>query len=413
MDQSQIPPSVNSAGTSRLPETAENRLFWPRDDLGAQYVEAAPPAAQVARGSSDQPDVANAESEFETMPLMSDCPSDIFVPGFGGPQQQQTNVSMEEPVIDHRSLGLQGLPGFEPDIFGVGIMSQDIAYWDVSQYLDTLYQSPGPGPEFGFARSVDMTETSEIIEASISELELDPNVASPPAPSFLDARASPEPMEGQSLRYDDYVRKVFGNRRHLHGKDAGRSGSRGPGPLEKAHDPPIMGDFPPSLAVGADDSVWESESLEHVPYLPRHVYEQIAMTFQNVNTTRGTCIQFAGGQFPSLTACNAFMQLYFEEFNPLFPFIHQPTFDPAETPWLLVLATIATGIRFAREPAAAECGDMMQEFLRRAFLAMVREKDVPAIYGASLSQAPCSDLTTRSSQTTIPCVSHGWPRWDY
>jgi Fungal specific transcription factor domain len=320
----------------------------------------------VARSASVHPVFTAETSNFELMPRMTDYPCNISFPAFSAPSQHST-VPVEENVLNNRAVEFQGS---EPDPFSIRMIPQDVAYWDVSQYLDNLYQ--GPGADFGFVMSVDVTESSQI-EAPVSEPDLGPNVASPPAPSFLDARASPEPLEGQGLKFDDYVRKVFANRRHLHNKDVHgqNSGSSRGLKLEKAHIPPLMGDFSPFLASGNDDSIWEPENLDHVPYLPQQVYEQIADAFQKLNTTWGPYIQFAGGAFPSLAACNAFMQLYFEEFNPLFPFLHQPTFDPSASPWLLVLATISIGIRFAREPAAVECGDMMQEFLRRAFLATV------------------------------------------
>ena len=365
-DPNQNQDSENNCNIPQNYQTGYTQSIWPRqyDDQAGHVVSAS--VAPVACNASVQPDFAAEASNFESMPLMTDYPGDISFSTFSAPSQHST-VPVEENGLNNKAVEFQGS---EPDPFGMGMISQDMAYWDVSQYMDTLYQSPGTN--FGFVMSVDVTESSHI-ETPLAEPDLGPNVASPPAPSFLDARASPEPLEGQGLTFDDYVRKVFANRRHLRKKDVHdqNSGSSRGRTLEKAHIPPLMGDFPPILASGSDDSIWEQENLGHVPYLPQQVYEQIAATFQSTNTTRGPYIQFAGGAFPSLAACNAFMQLYFEEFNPLFPFLHQPTFDPSATPWLLVLATISIGIRFAREPGAVECGDMMQEFLRRAFLATV------------------------------------------
>lgn len=53
------------------------------------------------------------------------------------------------------------------------------------------------------------------------------------------------------------------------------------------------------------------------------------------------------------------MQLYFDEdFHPVFPLLHRPSFDPGcattTAPWLLLLAVAVTGCRFSRNnvPAA-------------------------------------------------------------
>ena len=314
--------------------------------------------ASAARNATTQFQFTAEANNFEPMSLMADCLCDISLSALCGPSQQPSAIPSEENVVISKAAELPGPP--------------EMAYWEASSYMDGLYQDLGM--DFGFAMPIDVAESTQY-GTPVSEPDLGANVASPPAPSFLDARASPEPCEGQGLTYDDYVRKVFANRRHLHHKDAHEGANVGGSlqghTLQKAHIPPVMGDFPPSLSSQSDDSAWEADNLRHVPYLPQQVYEQIAATFKLLNATQGPYIQFAGGAFPSLAACNAFMQLYFEEFDPLFPFLHKPTFNPSTTPWLLVLATISVGIRFAREPAAVECGDIMQEFLRRAFLAAV------------------------------------------
>ncbi|OAL18164.1 hypothetical protein AYO22_10941 [Fonsecaea multimorphosa] len=317
-----------------------------------------------ARNATTQPQFTAEANNFEPMPLMIDYLSDMSFSAFGDPSQRPSAVPVEESVMTSKAVATQGP---EIDQFSMDMMSPDMEYWDVSPSFDALYQDLGLN--FGFARSIDLAQSTQH-ETPGSEPDLGANIASPPAPSFLDARASPEPCEGQGLTYDDYVRKVFANRRHLHSKD--KQGSHGH-TLEKAHIPPVIGDFPLSLSSQSDDSTWEPENLRHVPSLTQEVYDQIVAAFQQLNATQCSYIQFAGGAFPSLAACNAFMQLYFEEFNPLFPFLHQPTFNPSTTPWLLVLATISIGIRFARDPAAVECGDIMQEFLRRAFLATIEE----------------------------------------
>jgi hypothetical protein len=295
------------------------------------------------------------------MPLVTDYSGDMSLSEFSNTLQQANAQADTAP----------GLQASDTDQFSTN--AQNFGFWNDPQYLPTLYQ--GPYADFDFVFSIEDAQNAQM-EMSLCEPELGQNVGSPPVPSFLDARSSPEPLEGQGLRFDDYIRQTFGNRRHIRiqaGKNQGRGLRTSADGLEKAHVPPLMGDFPSVLSSKEGATLWEPENLAHVRSLPQLVYDQIAAMYEKLNVTNGQYTQFASGAFPSLAACNAFIQLFFEEFNQLFPLLHQPTFDPASEPWLLVLAVTATGCRFSRVSAAVESGDLMQEFLRRAFFATVRE----------------------------------------
>jgi Fungal specific transcription factor domain len=356
----------SESNDSHNPQNSHSQSLLPREcddeDSGIQSDLVAPVAGAV----NLQPIFTATASTFEGVPLIPNYPCNMSFPGFSA-ASHQGSVQADDNLLE------QTAPGFHasgPDPFGTG--APDI-FWDDAQFLHTFYQ--GPYSDFGFAMPTDETLPSHM-DMALSEPELDQNSKSAPVPSFLDARSSPEPMEGQSLRWDDYIRRTFANRRHLRSEEGidgtGHSMRTSAGRLEKAHAPPLMGEFPSVLSSENKDNIWAPENLAHVRPLPQQVYNQIAARFEDFNVTKGQYTQFASGAFPSLAACNAFMQLFFEEFNPLFPFLHQPTFDPAIEPWLLVLAVIATGCRFSRIPAAVESGDLMQEFLRRAFFAMVR-----------------------------------------
>ncbi|PNP46505.1 hypothetical protein TGAMA5MH_01963 [Trichoderma gamsii] len=148
-----------------------------------------------------------------------------------------------------------------------------------------------------------------------------------------------------------------------------------------------MGTFDPILSSRDSDDIWCPEDLAHVNPLPRQKYDQIVAKFESLNnTTEAGYKQFSTGAFPSLTACNAFMQLFFEEFDPLFPFIHKPSFDPRQEHWLVLLALVTIGCRYSKIPAAADCVDIFQEFLRRAFHATI-EEDYRTTHEPWLAQA--------------------------
>ena len=52
--------------------------------------------------------------------------------------------------------------------------------------------------------------------------------------------------------------------------------------------------------------------------------------------------------FASMTAMNAFLQLYFEHFAPQLPFIHASTFDPDNATELLLIAVANVGCQYSR-----------------------------------------------------------------
>lgn len=51
---------------------------------------------------------------------------------------------------------------------------------------------------------------------------------------------------------------------------------------------------------------------------------------------------------PSVSAMNAFLQLYFEHFAPQLPFIHAPTFEPDSATELLLIAVANVGCQYSR-----------------------------------------------------------------
>ncbi|PYH50082.1 uncharacterized protein BP01DRAFT_362086 [Aspergillus saccharolyticus JOP 1030-1] len=157
----------------------------------------------------------------------------------------------------------------------------------------------------------------------------------PPVPSFCDARSSPDPHEGQGLLFNDFLRKVWTGRSRRHGLEdsschlQAHTGAQNQSEGKSIYSP-LMGAFCfPRPDCEGGSSVWEAEDLGHVQPLPIETYNRILGTFRTLNKDNGYHMPFAAGEFPSLAACSAFMQLYFENFNFIFPMLHQPTFDPS------------------------------------------------------------------------------------
>ncbi|CAK7220660.1 hypothetical protein SBRCBS47491_004263 [Sporothrix bragantina] len=68
--------------------------------------------------------------------------------------------------------------------------------------------------------------------------------------------------------------------------------------------------------------------------------------------------------FPSRQVLDAFIQLYFEYFQHLFPLVHQPTFHSARTHWILVLAVASIGCRYSKASLSSSYAYALSQLLR-------------------------------------------------
>jgi Fungal specific transcription factor domain len=366
----QVPePDINTIPNDQM--TADLQAPRPREDNGRNISSFHFPNLSTAQGVGSQSDFTATTSAYDSIPVPASSTGDMLPSTFSEVSQQST-LQLDGFALQHTAHALQPF-----DSYPYCTTASDVTFWDDPQYLPPLYQ--GPYADFQVFLSPEQAQTLPM-EMSLPETDLEQGLSdlSAPVPSFLDARSSPEPNEGQVLRFDDFVRNAWVSRSHPR-NPASNDETTATGRVlkisritrERAHDPQLMGTFSPELSSEDDNTVWESENLAHTRPLSQYTHDQIVAKFKELNDNKGQYTQFATGNFPSLAACNAFMQLFFEEFDPLFPFIHQPSFDPALEPWLLVLAVVTTGCRFSQISAAVECADLMQEFLRRAFNAVV------------------------------------------
>ena len=159
--------------------------------------------------------------------------------------------------------------------------------------------------------------------------------------------------------------------------------------------------FPDSSTIPLD--VLEAESFAHVEGLSQQVYEEIEKCLSRTTSIAGHFRGCHNPRLPPIEAIDCFVQLYFEHFHPTFPMLHKPTFNPAQAPWQLVLATAAVGCRFSRAPNSGQWADALQELLGRGIAdtvslslcqwcihLLIRSKPIIPLYGKFGWPKPCS-----------------------
>jgi hypothetical protein len=118
--------------------------------------------------------------------------------------------------------------------------------------------------------------------------------------------------------------------------------------------------------------VFEAENFAHTDRLSSARYKEILDCFVQSNQGQNLFVHFRNSSLPSLEAMNCFIQLYFEYFQPVYPLLHQPSFDPTSSPYVLILAVAAIGCRYSKVPGSQKCAIALQELLRRAIMRSVR-----------------------------------------
>lgn len=69
---------------------------------------------------------------------------------------------------------------------------------------------------------------------------------------------------------------------------------------------------------------------------------------------------------PSIEFFHSFVQLYFECFDPSFPFIHPSVLGDNELPWILLLAVSAIGCQYSNIKHSTEISTILHEILNKA-----------------------------------------------
>ncbi|KAK1517852.1 uncharacterized protein CCOS01_12109 [Colletotrichum costaricense] len=117
--------------------------------------------------------------------------------------------------------------------------------------------------------------------------------------------------------------------------------------------------------VDGNEEDWDLEAYDHVPSLSPQAYSILQTQFEKLNADTDYCKAFTDKSFPSREAIDVYIQSHFEHYHPIWPLLHQRTFDPERVHWILLLAVAATGCGFSKFGTLIDVF-LLQEFLRRS-----------------------------------------------
>ncbi|KAH7133839.1 hypothetical protein EDB81DRAFT_805187 [Dactylonectria macrodidyma] len=130
--------------------------------------------------------------------------------------------------------------------------------------------------------------------------------------------------------------------------------------------------FPDLSDLSVEDI--DQENLAHVDEVPDGVGEKVsqyALRMQHgPNYPR-----FVHLRIPPTPVLNAWVQLYFEFFHPVFPILHKPSFSGSRTHWLLIFTVAAIGAHFSGLKDAHTCSNAMHELIRRQTSTMCEQQN--------------------------------------
>lgn len=119
-----------------------------------------------------------------------------------------------------------------------------------------------------------------------------------------------------------------------------------------------------------DDS-HDTPNISATEEIPLAMYNEIIQVFSLTCITSTHYTPFQSGAFPSQNALRRSIHLYFENFQPVFPFLHPATFNLSTSHWLLVVAVTAVGNHYIESEDTELLTGAMHEFTRRAIQYMV------------------------------------------
>ncbi|KAE8415640.1 hypothetical protein BDV36DRAFT_285212 [Aspergillus pseudocaelatus] len=120
--------------------------------------------------------------------------------------------------------------------------------------------------------------------------------------------------------------------------------------------------FPDMTVIPHEDI--EAENLAHVEEVPAELTNTV-FDLANDMQLKSNYPQFIELRIPPAPVLNAWVQLYFEHFHPMFPVLHKPTFSTSRANPFLVLAVAALGAHFSDINGAQLCLRAMHELTRR------------------------------------------------
>ncbi|KAH6652286.1 fungal-specific transcription factor domain-containing protein [Truncatella angustata] len=130
--------------------------------------------------------------------------------------------------------------------------------------------------------------------------------------------------------------------------------------------------FPDLSKLNGDDI--DNENLAHVEEVPAWVGERVSELAARIE--QGYVFpRFINIPIPPPPVLNAWVQLYFEYFHPIFPLLHKPSFSASKYHWIVVFTTAAIGARFSKLRDAQACSRAMCELVRRITATMCEQEN--------------------------------------
>lgn len=116
--------------------------------------------------------------------------------------------------------------------------------------------------------------------------------------------------------------------------------------------------FPEPEALGLE--IAGAENYGHLSHIPEQSFEELHVFYrtQQLDPTRSPPIP--------RRVLHAFIELYFEHFDPQFPFLHPSRLEADDVPWILLLATAAVGSHYSELAEAPGYHAVLFDLLNRA-----------------------------------------------
>ncbi|KAH7072041.1 fungal-specific transcription factor domain-containing protein [Paraphoma chrysanthemicola] len=136
--------------------------------------------------------------------------------------------------------------------------------------------------------------------------------------------------------------------------------------IRQYHATSIEVDAPLSFPDLGDLSLTQAdqEDFAHVLSLTAEKAEAIGQLIEE-GQTQAHYPAFNMARLPAQPIINAWIQLYFEYFHPVFPILHKASFSTPDTHPLLVLVVAAIGAQFSNLKKSLECASSLHELVRR------------------------------------------------
>jgi hypothetical protein len=110
------------------------------------------------------------------------------------------------------------------------------------------------------------------------------------------------------------------------------------------------------------------QNVSATTQIPTNTYERILDMFDKLCRSETLFTAFETTVFPGADLLAFFVSSYLEEFQPVYPIFHMPTFDLEQSHWILTLTMSAIGSCLDNSPETADYAYPLQEFARRAIL---------------------------------------------